>query len=230
MILRTTMCGIFGYVGKSDAIKTLNDGLKKLEYRGYDSAGIAFFVDSKMKIIKSVGSVDNLFSKVKQQNSNIGIGHTRWATNGKADIKNCHPHQSSSKKLCLVHNGIIENAEELKTKFLNSIRFKSQTDTEVVCNLIEYFIEKQTDKISAIYNATKLLNGSYSLAILFDDEPERIYFAKNKSPLLIGVGQNQNYISSDVFGFLNKTNKYIALQDNQIGWLSKNQCEIYQTH
>ena len=222
------MCGIIGYVGKNDAIKNLKNGLKKLEYRGYDSAGIAFFDDKELKIIKSVGKVENLFSKFKFKNSNIGIGHTRWATNGKADIKNCHPHQSEGKKVCLVHNGIIENAETLKTKFLTNIKFKSQTDTEVICNLIEYFLSKNNDKIYAIQSATKLLRGSYSLAILFGDEPEKIYFAKNKSPLLIGIGQKQNFIASDILGFANKTNKYIVLKDNQIGWISKSAIAIFE--
>ena len=221
------MCGIIGYAGNNNAIERLHIGLKKLEYRGYDSAGISFFVDKNLKTIKKVGSVDNLFENIKYENIKLGIGHTRWATHGKPSTKNSHPHQSQHKKVCLVHNGIIENYIELKNKYLTDIKLKSETDTEIVCNLIEKFLMQQNDKLSAINSATKLLKGSYALAILFDDEPEKIYFAKNKSPLLVGIGKDENFISSDILGFCNYTNKYISIKDKEFGYITQNFVKIF---
>ena len=221
------MCGIIGCISKNkNVIEKLKVGLKKLEYRGYDSAGISFFEKGKIKTIKKVGSVDNLFDDIKK-NADIGIGHTRWATHGKPCTANSHPHQSKNKKVCLVHNGIIENYIELKNTYLKNIKLKSQTDTEIACNLIELFLSKKNDKLFAINQATKLIKGSFAFAILFDDEPDKIYFAKNKSPLLIGISKTENYISSDILGFCNSIKKYVIIENGQIGYLTQNKVKIY---
>lgn len=221
------MCGIVGYVGKDNAIEVLHNGLKKLEYRGYDSAGIAFFGNDKLKIIKKAGTVDNLFEHTSDKVANIGIGHTRWATHGKATDQNSHPHKSFYGKVCLVHNGIVENFLELKNTYLKNTKFASETDTEIVANLIEKFYIKTNNKLKSIFETIKLLKGSFALAILFDDDTENIYFAKQTSPLCLGISKTGNMISSDILGLNKKTKKYVDLQDGDFGKISKNRIEIY---
>lgn len=220
------MCGIIGYIGNNNAIDFLNYGLKALEYRGYDSAGVAFFKGKKLCVIKKAGTVDNLFKYVNKT-SNIGIGHTRWATHGKATDVNSHPHQSQNKKVCIVHNGIIENYQKLKSTFLSDYTFVTQTDTEVICNLIEKFYLQSGNKLSAISKAIKMLKGSFALGILFDDESEKIYFAKNISPLLVGIDKNQNFISSDILGFGKFAKQYVDIDDMQYGYITKTECKIF---
>ena len=224
------MCGIIGYIGKSNAIEVLNFGLKQLEYRGYDSAGISFFENNKLTTIKKAGTVDKLFVNIKNKICHVGIGHTRWATHGKPIDENSHPHTSCRGKVSLVHNGIIENYLELKEKYLKNTPLKSETDTEVVVNLIENFLIAEKNKKNAILKTMKLLKGSYALGILFDDEQHRIYFAKNKSPLLIGCGEKENFLSSDLLGFANKTNKYILLENEQMGWISTKSINIFNIY
>ena len=220
------MCGIIGYVGNNNAINFLNYGLKALEYRGYDSAGVAFFRDKKLCVIKKAGTVDNLFKYVNKT-SNIGIGHTRWATHGKATDVNSHPHQSQNKKVCVVHNGIIENYQKLKSTFLSDYSFVTQTDTEVISNLIERLYLQSGNKLSAINKAIKMLKGSFALGILFDDDCEKIYFAKHISPLLIGIDKNQNFISSDILGFGKFAKQYVDIGDMQYGYITKSECKIF---
>lgn len=305
------MCGIIGYIGQSDAVDVLHYGLKKLEYRGYDSAGIAV-VSEKIKIFKKAGNVDNLFksiniaseknnqneyAKINENNgeefcqnnnektsenncenlnnatkktninnenkkgiilnknngqnkckidsqtkikikenthknkekfcANIGIAHTRWATHGKATDKNSHPHKSRDGEVVIVHNGIIENYKELKEKYFKFNHFESETDTEVVANLIAYYEKKYDNKIEAILMACKEIKGSYAFAIIFNSEKDKIYFTKNQSPLVVGKNKNDFFVSSDLQGFWNKAEEFFVLNDNQIGFISPSQIKIF---
>lgn len=221
------MCGIIGYVGDDNAIKKLENGLKNLEYRGYDSAGISFFTD-KLITIKKTGYVNNLFSFVNSNiTSNIGIGHTRWATHGKVCDKNSHPQNSNLNKVSIVHNGIIENYKQLYNSYLNNISLSSETDTEIIANLIEKFYIEFNDKLKAIKTTIKLLKGSFAIAILFNDDKKNIYFAKNISPLVIGITNKEKFISSDILGFSNKCSKFIEIQDMQFGYISKDNVNIF---
>lgn len=222
------MCGIIGYVGNKKAIEILHNGLKKLEYRGYDSAGISFFEDAKLQTIKKAGTVDNLFKYVdKKTNAVVGIGHTRWATHGKATDENSHPHTSFYGRVSVVHNGIIENYKELVETELVGIKLKSETDTEVVSNLIEKYYILFGDELRAIAQTMKLIKGSYALAIMFTAKQSRVYFAKNFSPLLVGVGFDEHFISSDILGFVKYTNSFIEIDDKTLGFIENNKVSIF---
>ena len=222
------MCGIIGYIGNENAIERLKNGLQTLEYRGYDSAGIAFFENDGIKTIKKAGTVENLFLNVPNNAfSNIGIGHTRWATHGKATDENSHPHSSQFEKVFVVHNGIIENYAEIKQTQLGGTKFKSETDTEVVANLIEKNLIMHGNKLKAIYETTKVLKGSFALAILFNDDRQNIYFAKRFSPLVVGESENGNFLSSDVLGFIKYTKRYVEIEDDCFGKISEFAVEIY---
>lgn len=221
------MCGIVGYIGKNNAIEVLQNGLKTLEYRGYDSAGICYYNSNGYNTIKKAGTVDNLFKYVKNTECDIGIGHTRWATHGEANDTNSHPHSGELNKVTVVHNGIIENYDELLKTELFGVNLKSETDTEILANLIEKNYILLGDKLKAISQTIKQVKGSYALAILFTDDNKNIYFAKNISPLLIGIGDCENFISSDVLGFAKYTKKYIAVQNNNFGKISANNVEIF---
>ena len=218
------MCGIIGFIGKQSPIDVLIDGLKNLEYRGYDSAGIALKNDKEIQIIKSVGKISNLEEKVNNTNlieSNIGIAHTRWATHGEPTEVNAHPHQVG--KITLVHNGIIENAKELKDELIKEgVKFNSNTDTEVVAALINYYYEK--DMVEAISKAIKRLKGSYALAILSDDD--KLYAVRCESPLILGVGDKEYFVTSDISAILSHTNKYVLLGENEIVTLTKDNYTI----
>ena len=221
------MCGIIGYCGNGKTIEILKNGLKRLEYRGYDSAGISFFENGVLKTIKKAGSVDNLFLSIKNVKSHIGIGHTRWATHGKPTDENSHPHLSFDGKVAVVHNGIIENYLSIKKNFLSNVHFKSETDTEVISNLIEFFCLKGYGKLESLQKSVKLMKGSFAIAVVFADDDSRIYFAKNLSPLLIGIGKTENFLSSDILGFANKTKKYVLLDDYDYGYISKQNVSIF---
>ena len=194
------MCGIVGYVGKRDSADVLVDALKKLEYRGYDSAGIAVFEDNKIKVAKSKGKLKDLIQKMDTEGKpqgTAGIGHTRWATHGEPSDINSHPH--SGAKVTLVHNGIIENYKELKDFLVKQGRdFLSDTDTEVVAQLLDYYYAKIKEPISAIIETTQELRGSYALGIVFEDYPNTVYATRRESPLIVGIGQGENFIASDV--------------------------------
>ncbi len=182
------MCGIVGFTGKRDAKEIVLNGLKKLEYRGYDSAGMSLFnnYDSRFDVFKETGRVNRLVQNtLNTRLSNCGIGHTRWATHGKVTRENAHPHVSSSGRFIIVHNGVIENSEELYKQYLPDYELKSETDTEIVAHLIEIF-SKQLAVDNAIVTTLKLLKGSYALLVVDNENPEIIYAAKNRSPLLIG--------------------------------------------
>lgn len=221
------MCGIVGYIGKkNNTLDVILNGLTNLEYRGYDSAGIAYKVANQVKIVKSVGRISNLKEKINfKEETNLGIGHTRWATHGEANEKNSHPHKVG--KITLVHNGIIENYEELKNQLIKKgVIFNSDTDTEVACALINDLYNANNSILKSIEIALTKITGSYAFAIMVDDLDE-LYVAKNKSPLIIGIGEGENYIASDVPAILEYTNKYIHLDDLEYGVIKKDDVEIY---
>lgn len=221
------MCGIIGYIGKKSPEEFLINGLKNLEYRGYDSSGIAIKENNQIQIIKSVGRIRDLEKKIhnsKLLKGNIGIAHTRWATHGEPTVKNAHPHQVG--KVTLVHNGIIENAEELKQKLLNEgVNFNSDTDTEVACAIINKYYEG--DPVTAITKALEEIKGSYAFGIMFEDI-DKLYAVRKDSPLIIGTNSNENYIASDIAAIINYTNKYILLEENEIVELSSEKIKAYK--
>ena len=224
------MCGIVGYIGKShNSTEVLLSGLTNLEYRGYDSAGIARICNGEIEIIKSCGPIVNLKDKVNySKNSNIGIGHTRWATHGVPSIENSHPHKVG--KTTIVHNGIIENYLELK-KDLNAIyEFKSDTDTEVACALLDNLYKECNDMLKAIQNFQDIVRGSYAIAILSDDEPNTIYVIKHMSPLIIGVGDDETFIASDVPAILEYTKNYVVLNDGDYAKVTNDGFKIYDSN
>ena len=221
------MCGIIGYIGKKSPEEFLINGLKNLEYRGYDSSGIAIKENNQIQIIKSVGRIRDLEKKIhnsKLLKGNIGIAHTRWATHGEPTVKNAHPHQVG--KVTLVHNGIIENAEELKQKLLNEgVNFNSDTDTEVACAIINKYYEG--DPVTAITKALEEIKGSYAFGIMFEDI-DKLYAVRKDSPLIIGTNSNENYIASDIAAIINYTNKYILLGENEIVELTSEKIKAYK--
>ncbi len=222
------MCGIVGYVGKKDnCVRVLIDGLEKLEYRGYDSAGIAYVHNGSIKIFKENGKLENLKNIINFSNdSNIGIGHTRWATHGEARKENSHPHHVGS--FTIVHNGIIENYASLRADLEKKCySFKSDTDTEVLCALLDYLYKKDKNVLNVIRKAGEVVIGSYAIGLICDDEKDKLYVAKNKSPLIIGVGREENFIASDVPAVLDKTDNYIALDDGDYGVITQNKINVY---
>ena len=219
------MCGIVGYVGKEKALPIILDGLKFLEYRGYDSAGVAYFKDGNIKITKEVGKIANL-EKIIDYNdeSTIGIGHTRWATHGKPSVVNSHPHQSGH--FTIVHNGIIENYLELKNKLIKEgVEFKSETDTEIVAALLNY--NYHGDVLECVKETLKELKGSYALGILCDEDENTLYTTRLGSPLIIAHNDSGNFIASDVPAILKYTNKYYLLDDYEIASLTKDKITIF---
>ncbi len=224
------MCGIVGYVGdKHNAVEVLLDGLKSLEYRGYDSAGIAFIQNDDIKIIKTTGKIKNLEERIKEidtNNTNIGIGHTRWATHGVPNDINSHPHQVGN--VTIVHNGIIENYEQLRQELIDKgYKFISETDTEIACAVIDDINKTIKDKIRVLSEATKKLRGSYALAIIFEDEKDVLYAMRKDSPLIIALGEQENFIASDVPAILKYTNRYILLEKDEYAKVTKNMVNIY---
>ena len=221
------MCGIIGYIGKKHPEEFLINGLKNLEYRGYDSSGIAIKENNQIQIIKSVGRIKDLEKKLhnsKLLEGNIGIAHTRWATHGEPTVVNAHPHQVG--KVTLVHNGIIENAEELKQKLISEgIKFNSDTDTEVACAMINKYYE--SDPAEAITKALKEIKGSYAFGIIFEDI-DKLYAVRKDSPLIIGIGSEENYIASDIAAIISYTNKYILLEENEIVELTSDSIKAYK--
>ena len=217
------MCGIIGYIGKDNkAISKTISCLEKLEYRGYDSAGIAYISDNSINIVKEKGRIKRLKEKLDyDKQSNLAIAHTRWATHGEANIVNAHPHKVGS--VTIVHNGIIENYLELK-KFLQEkgYTFISQTDTEVACATIDYYYQINKDIVNAINSFIKNVKGSYALGIIFDEDLNTLYAIRKDSPLIIGIDNSNYFIASDIPAILEYTNKYIILDDNEIAILNDN--------
>lgn len=222
------MCGIVGYIGYDNAKELLLKGLEKLEYRGYDSAGIAVVNDDGTKLFKEKGRIAELrkVADNSDEDGTLGIGHTRWATHGVPNYENSHPHQSTSGRFTLVHNGVIENYEELKAEYLSDVTFSSETDTEVIVQLVDYFSKQGLATEDAFTKVVKLLNGSYALALLDDNDKDTIYVAKNKSPLLVGVGEGFNVIASDALAMLQTTNQYKEIHDHEIVIVKRDTVEI----
>jgi len=221
------LCGIVGYNGFRDADKVLIDSLKKLEYRGYDSSGIAI-IDKKQQVFKEIGEIKNLEEKIPKIKGHIGMGHTRWATHGEVSKKNAHPHLSNSGKIAIVHNGIIENYVKLRENLeKKGFKFTSQTDSEVIANLIED--NYKDDLKDAVFSAIKKLKGYYALVISSKDEPDKIIGARLYSPLVIGVGDNENFLASDIPAILKYTNRAVYLDDGEVCVLKKNKVEVFDS-
>lgn len=220
------MCGIIGYNGSEKTIPVLIDGLKKLEYRGYDSSGIAFVKENNVNVVKSIGKIVNLEKKINyDENSSIGIGHTRWATHGAASERNSHPHQVGD--ITIVHNGIIENYIELKAQLIKEgYAFKSDTDTEVACALIDYFYKKTNDIKKALIMFKENVQGAYALGIIVKNN-ENIYATRKNCPLILGTGKSGNLIASDTLALKNYADRIIYLDEDSIAELSKTDIKIY---
>lgn len=233
------MCGITGYVGSKNAVPILLEGLLKLEYRGYDSAGIALLKNGILRVCKKKGHVGTLAEEVRKMNfsANTGISHTRWATHGGVTDANAHPHVSSDGNFALVHNGIIENYESIKN-FLSTkgYTFSSQTDSEVLVNLIAYHYSQRTDEntenrfMEAVRKTLLHVEGTYGIAVLCRFNDGEIVAARKGSPLLIGVGKNERLVSSDVLGFAGRASNVIYLEDNQIALVTADSCDIVTTY
>ncbi|MCB5239787.1 glutamine--fructose-6-phosphate transaminase (isomerizing) [Niallia circulans] len=221
------MCGIVGYIGNQDAKEILLKGLEKLEYRGYDSAGIALSNGEGVQVFKEKGRIADLRNIVDEDVfASAGIGHTRWATHGVPSRLNAHPHKSASERFTIVHNGVIENYDLLKKEYLSDVSLKSDTDTEVVVQLIEHFVETGSDVKAAFVQTLKLLKGSYAFALLDEQNKDMIYVAKNKSPLLIGLGESFNVVASDAMAMLQVTDQYVELVDKEIVIVTKDAVTI----
>ena len=222
------MCGIVGYLGSKSASNILIDGLKQLEYRGYDSSGIALFDDNDIDIIKSIGRIKNLEEKInydKVKKYKGGIAHTRWATHGNVTLENAHPHQVG--QITLVHNGIIENADVLRDELISKgYKFNSTTDTEVIAAILNDNLD--SDFLKTIDKATKKLKGSYALGIIYKEESDRIYVVKKDSPLVIGIGETENFFASDICAINTYTNKFIFLDEGEVGIIKKDSVEVFK--
>ncbi|MCC8023248.1 MAG: glutamine--fructose-6-phosphate aminotransferase, partial [Clostridiales bacterium] len=225
----TTMCGIIGYVGVSPCANILLKGLQKLEYRGYDSAGIAVLEQVKIEAFKEKGRLENLRYAIqggKNLSAATGIGHTRWATHGIPSVANSHPHLSNNRKFAVVHNGIIENYAALRSDLIaKGYRFFSQTDTEVISVLLEE--NDCGDMLNTIQKTAGMLEGSYALGILCCDTPDTLYCVRHSSPLIVGLGQDQCFIASDVTPLLNYTRRVYQLSDGEIAVLNAEGAAVF---
>ena len=226
------MCGIVGTVDSKNLRSFLLNGLKSLEYRGYDSAGIATITDNNFNLYRCVGRVEELEKKVPSNLPGLtGIGHTRWATHGEPLERNCHPHVSYNNIFAIVHNGVIENFQELKNELLNEgFKFNSDTDTEVIANVLEQEYSKTNNVLESINNTLKRVDGSLAIAILFNGDEHKIYFARRKSPLLIGIGKETNYLASDALPMIKFADKFVDLLNNQYGYITNNEVHVYQNN
>lgn len=221
------MCGIVGYVGCNQATPILLNALEKLEYRGYDSAGIAIY-ENKIKVFKDTKKIAELRNDINKLNlnSNVGIGHTRWATHGKPTIENAHPHLSANGKFAIVHNGIIENYIPLKEELLSAgFKFKSDTDTEVVANLLEFYYNGNF--FETVKKVLSVVEGSYGIAIMCSDFPSELIVAKQDSPLIIGLGKGENFIASDISAIVDKTRDVVRLCDGELAVITPNSIEYF---
>ena len=227
------MCGIVGYLGEREALPIILNGLKRLEYRGYDSAGIAIYNGSSISVCKSKGKISKLekqLQKRKNLSGSVGIGHTRWATHGEPNNINAHPQYSNSNKLCIVHNGIIENYSTIKQKLIKEgYTFKSDTDTEVLINLIEYVKIKENVKLGeAVQIALNQVIGAYAIAVIDNDKPDEIVVAKLGSPLCIGIGKDEHFIGSDVTPFIEFTKNVIYLEDGELAIIRNHKDTLFR--
>ena len=211
------MCGIVGVVGNTNATDILIQGLEKLEYRGYDSAGIFVAGETSSQSVKAVGRIAELTAKIEGVEGTAGIGHTRWATHGKPTEDNAHPHRSETERFVLVHNGVIENYLEIKEEYLSGHHFKGQTDTEIAVHLIGKFVEEDgLSTIESFKMALRIIRGSYAFALMDSEDASTIYVSKNKSPLLIGLGDGYNMVCSDAMAMIRETNQYMEIHDQEL--------------
>jgi glucosamine--fructose-6-phosphate aminotransferase (isomerizing) len=220
------MCGIVGYIGEKNCIPILLEGLKRLEYRGYDSAGISIVNPKESKVLKTKGKVADLEKLVNGSNgtSQLGIGHTRWATHGEPNEINAHPHFNSDKSLFLIHNGIIENYSSLKKGLIaEGYKFISETDTETLVHLIDRYLKLKNNLFQAVRYALNEVEGTYGIAVIYKGEPDKIVVAKKGSPLVIGIGKNENFVASDVNALIAHTSQVVYLEDGEIA-------EVYKDH
>ena len=224
------MCGIVGCVGEKDTRTYLYEGLKSLEYRGYDSSGVAILTNNGTRAFKSVGRVEKLNEAIENLNyKGLGIGHTRWATHGEPSIKNCHPHTCNSNRFIIAHNGVIENFLKLKQQLISDgYHFNSDTDTEVIVNIIEQEFNNCNDVLLSLENTLKRVKGSLALAIIDTLDEEKLYFVKRKSPLLIGASDSAYYLASDALPMIKKTNKFVDVLDNQYGYITSNELVLME--
>ncbi len=224
------MCGIVGYLGKRNATPIIIEGLKRLEYRGYDSSGIAIIPDKEIKVYKESGRITELervLPTPKESSSNIGIAHTRWATHGEPSKKNAHPHLSHNGKIAVVHNGIIENYVALRKQLVKEgYEIVSDTDSEILAHLIEYFYKKDGDITIAVQNALKLVEGTFGIAVINQDNPKQIVAARRGSPLILGIGNDEFFVTSDVGATIIHTKQVIYLHDNEIATIDRDGYEI----
>ena len=221
------MCGIVGVVGNTNATDILIQGLEKLEYRGYDSAGVFLASEGKSKLVKAVGRIAELSAKAEGVEGDAGIGHTRWATHGKPTEDNAHPHRSETGRFVLVHNGVIENYLEIKEEYLAGHHFKGQTDTEIAAHLIGKFAEEEgLSTLEAFKKALHIIRGAYAFALMDAEDPSTIYVAKNKSPLLIGLGDGYNMVCSDAMAMIRETNQYMEIHDQELVIVKADSVEV----
>ena len=220
------MCGIVGYIGKRNAVPIVLGGLKRLEYRGYDSAGLAIINDQmQLEVFKQKGKIielERILPEPAKTFSNIGIGHTRWATHGEPTTINAHPHTCSQNKIAVVHNGIIENYKILKNKLVDhGYTFESDTDSEILAKLIGYFYYEENDLVLAVNKAAKLVEGTYGIAVICSDDPDQMVAARKGSPLILGIGNDEFFVASDVSAVIIHTKKVIYLHDDEIVSITK---------
>ena len=226
------MCGIIGYIGHRNAVDVILKGLTNLEYRGYDSAGMALYDDGDVKIYKTLGKLVNLKNELNSKkdeikNPTLGIGHIRWATHGSASLVNAHPHTCNCGKLVVVHNGIIENYKELREELIKKgCIFKSQTDTETIAHLIAQEYDKTKNLELAVRNSVKKLQGAYAICVMYKDNPDEIIGARKHAPMLLGIGENENFIASDTPAIIEYTKKAIYLDDNEIAVVKRDSVKV----
>ena len=221
------MCGIVGVVGNTNATDILIQGLEKLEYRGYDSAGIFVLGGAESHLVKAVGRIAELSAKTAGVEGTTGIGHTRWATHGKPTEDNAHPHRSETGRFVLVHNGVIENYLEIKEEYLTGHHFKGQTDTEIAVHLIGKFVEEDgMSVLEAFKKALHIIRGSYAFALIDSENSDVIYVAKNKSPLLIGLGEGYNMVCSDAMAMIRETSQFMEIHDQELVIVRKDSVEV----
>ena len=221
------MCGIIGYIGKEPAVPILIDGLKKLEYRGYDSSGVAVFQDGRIVVRRAVGKLHNLETLLRSEtlNGRIGIGHVRWATHGRPSEENAHPHRAG--RIVVVHNGIIENYMALKKELAAQGRvFHSETDTEVIAHLVDRFVQDGTSLDDAVREAARHLEGAYAIAVIDEQNPHIVVGARKGSPLVVGLGQGEFFLASDIPAILHRTRDVLFLNDDEMAILSKEGVKI----
>ena len=222
------MCGITGYIGEKEAATILLQALKRMEYSGYDSAGISTIHKDNVTVKKDIGRINSINEKIEldKAKGNIGIAHTRWATHGGVTKENAHPHSSCKQEVVLVHNGIIENYRQLFKELSDNHEIKSETDSEVIAHLIEEEYDKEKNPLKTLQNVSKKLDGSFALVVIFSDKKDEIYGVRKYAPLIVGIGEQENFISSDIVSFIDYTDNVIFLEDKEIVKVTSNSIEI----